>query len=434
MINSKVAPWCTRPLLLGVAALLVACNEGGGNDDDTRIAVAKKTRGSDVRKFSTEQAQSLQGAGAQVAATRCYGLAPRDGSSPSPEPEPHGVTLAISPIHLYVHEVHPRDVAAAEAQGYTRDISLQGYEQLDCQQPIVWVEELPDASAEPINPQALQAAGFVTFGSELSLAHDKLPASGDVVFRTAAEWQAAWAGNQAGGGAAAPLPEVDFGKFMVVGIDRVLGTGCEAAGIAKVEQSAAVLTVHTWFAGPPRGAACIPIVAHTNHFVLLPQSTLPVQFSEYPLQAISPSWSWPMQLQVAAVEDRLGKPGVNSSCTPLGVEFAVRVPEAAFPQRFKVNAVAVAQGGVTRWLQPASASETGIAQRLVTDSHWLNDAAPGTPDSKSEPILRGVARGCTSPQFKLGEPVTVLLSVAAADGQAELVATSSLNVLVAVAN
>ena len=32
MINSKVAPWCTRPLLLGVAALLVACNEGGGND------------------------------------------------------------------------------------------------------------------------------------------------------------------------------------------------------------------------------------------------------------------------------------------------------------------------------------------------------------------------------------------------------------------
>lgn len=433
MINSKVAPWCTRPLLLGVAALLVACNEGGGNDDDTRIAVAKKTRGSDVRKISTEQAQSLQGAGAQVAATRCYGLAPRDGSSPSPEPEPHGVTLAISPIHLYVHEVHPRDVAAAEAQGYTRDISLQGYEQLDCQQPIVWVEELPDASTEPINPQALQAAGFVTLGSGLPLARDKIPESGNAVFRTATEWQAAWAGNQAGGGAAEPLPEVDFGKYMVAGIDRVLGTGCEDAGIAKVEQSATALTVHTWFAGPPRGAVCTAMVSRINRFVLLPQSTLPVQFAEHPLQAISPSWSWPLQLQATVSEDRTVKTGGSTVCTPLVTTFAVRGGEG-FPQQFKVNAVAVAQDGVTRWLQPASASETGIAQRLVTDSHWLNDAAPGTPDSKSEPILRGVARGCTSPQFKLGEPVTVLLSVAAADGQAELVATSSLNALVAVAN
>lgn len=432
MINSKVAPWCIRPLLLGVAALLVACNEGGGNDDDTRIAVAKKTRGSDVRKISMEQAQSLQGAGAQVAATRCYGLAPRDGSSPSPEPEPHGVTLAISPIHLYIHEVHPRDVATAEAQEYTRDISLQGYEQLDCQQPIVWVEELPDAFAEPINPHALQAAGFVTLGNGLPLARDKMPASGNVVFRTAAEWQAAWIGNQAGGGAVEPLPEVDFGKYMVAGIDRIFGAGCEAAGIAKVEQSAAVLTVHTWFAGPPRGAACIPIVAHTNQFVLLPQSSLPVQFISSTVPPSNSILDTQLQLQASLYEDRVGKAGGGSSCTPLAVSFAARAETGAFPAQLKVNAVAVAQNGVTRWLQPASTSETGVAQHTITDSNWLYDVPAGTAGSKSEPVLRGVARGCTSPQFKIDQPVTVLLSVAAADGQAELVANASLDAAAAV--
>ena len=283
------------------------------------------------------------------------------------------------------------------------------------------------ASTEPINPQALQAAGFITLGNGLPLARDKMPASGNVVFRTAAEWQAAWVGNQAGGGAAEPLPEVDFGKYMVAGIYRIFGTGGEDAGIAKVEQSAAVLTVHTWFAGPPRGAASIPFVIHKNHFVLLPQSTLPVQFAEHPLQAISPIWDGQLQLQLQATvyEDRTVKISGSTVCTPLVTTFAV-LGGAGFPQQFKVNAVAVAQDGVTRWLQPASASETGVAQHTITDSNWLYDVPAGTAGSKSEPVLRGVARGCTSSRFKLDQPVVVLLSVAASDGQAELVAGATL--------
>lgn len=74
-----------------------------------------------------------------------------------------------------------------------------------------------------------------------------------------------------------------------------------------------------------------------------------------------------------------------------------------------------------------------MIRRLGIGSPALgSNAAAGTPDSKSEPVLRGVARGCTSPQFKIDQPVTVLLSVAAADGQVELAANASLDAAAAV--
>ena len=282
-----------------------------------------------------------------------------------------------------------------------------------------------DASTDPINPQAVQAAGFATLSTVLPGFQDlQLPAN--LVFRNEAEWQAAWLGRSQPTELRAPAPEVDFNKYMVVGIARE-GGGCDSAGIARVEQSAIALTVHGWFADPPPpGTACTANLVFISHFGLVPRSSLPVQFTEQARSAALPSWHSQLYAQAAPYENRMPQAGSSPACTQLIVPFAVRGSGAGLPQSLKVNAVAVAQDGVTRWLQPASPSETGITQGVITDSNWLQDVAAGTAGIRSEPVLRGVARGCTSSKFKLDQPVTVLLSVAAADGQAELVAQSTL--------
>ena len=282
-----------------------------------------------------------------------------------------------------------------------------------------------DASTEPINPQAVQSAGFATLSTVLPGFQDlQLPAN--LVFRNEAEWQAAWLGRSQPTELRAPAPEVDFNKYMVVGIARE-GGGCDSAGIARVEQSATALTVRSWFADPPPpGTACTANLVFISHFGLVPRSSLPVQFTEQARSAALPSWHAQLYTQAAPYENRMPQAGSSPACTQLIVPFAVRASGAGLPQSLKVNAVAVAQDGVTRWLQPASASETGITQGVITDSNWLQDVASGTAGIRSEPVLRGVARGCTSSKFKLDQPATVLLSVAAADGQAELVAQSTL--------
>lgn len=286
----------------------------------------------------------------------------------------------------------------------------------------------PVASTEPINPLALQAAGFVTLATDLP-GFDDLQLPANLVVRSAAEWQAVWLGRTQPVELRASTPEVDFDKYMVVGIARQGTSGCYDAGIARVEQSASALTVHTWFADPPPpGTACTMEMRAISHFGLVPRSSLPLQFSEQAESVALPVWHTQLHTQAAPYENRM--PQVTSSgspaCTQLIVPFAVRASAAGLPQSLKVNAVALAQDGVTRWLQPASASETGIVQSLITDSNWLNDAAAGTAGIRSEPVLRGVARGCTPSQFRLDQPVRVLLSVAAADGQAELAANATL--------
>lgn len=289
----------------------------------------------------------------------------------------------------------------------------------------------PASSAEPINPQALQAAGFVTLLTTLP-GFDDLQLPAKLVFRSAAEWQAAWLGSRQQGEASIPAPDVDFDKYMVAGLATLASNGCEATGISRVEQSATAITVHSWVSEPPPAdAACTANVSRISQFVLLPKSSLPVQFVEHPLATAFPAWRLQLPVQATVYEDRTAKTGGSTACTPLVTTFAVR-GGAGLPQQFRVNAVAVAQYGVTRWLQPASASETGVAQHTITDSNWLYDVPAGTAGSKSEPVLRGVARGCTSPQFKIDQPVTVLLSVAAADGQVELAANASLDAAAAV--
>lgn len=286
----------------------------------------------------------------------------------------------------------------------------------------------PTASTEPINQQALQAAGFVSLARGLPIAEDKIPASGEMVFRTAAEWQAVWARQRPGTEVDTP-PQVDFGKFMVVGISGDI-VGCRGIGISKAELSASALTVHRWYGSPPPKELniCPHLMYRDDQLVLVPQSSLPVQFVERKWEEANPAWSPQLHLQAEPYENRMPQATSNGSpaCTQLIVPFAVRAAEGSLPQSLKVNAVAVTQDGVTRWLQPASASETGINQGLISDSDWLHDAAAGAAGIRAEPVLRGVARGCTSPQFKLDQPVRVLLSVAAADGQAELAADATL--------
>ena len=267
----------------------------------------------------------------------------------------------------------------------------------------------PVASSEPINPQAVQAAGFATLSTVLP-GFDDLQLPANLVFRSAAEWQVAWLGHSQPTELRAPAPEVDFGKFMIVGTAKAAGGCVGGKGVARVEQSAAAITVHVWDSEPPPPvAACTADYIESVHLALLPKSALPVQFVEHLRAEILPAWHAQLYTQAAPYENRMPQAGSSSpACTQLIVPFAVRGSGAGLPQSLKVNAVAVAQDGVTRWLQPASASETGITQGLISDSSWLQDVASGTAGIRSEPVLRGVARGCTSPQFKLGEPQSTL--------------------------
>ena len=88
------------------------------------------------------------------------------------------------------------------------------------------------ASTEPINQQAVQAAGFVTLSTVLPGFQDlQLPAN--LVFRTAAEWQAAWLGRSQPTELRPPAPEVDFGKFMIVGTAKAAGGCVGGKGVAS---------------------------------------------------------------------------------------------------------------------------------------------------------------------------------------------------------
>lgn len=285
----------------------------------------------------------------------------------------------------------------------------------------------PAVAAESANKQvtgadplydAVQAAGFVTLASEI-MGFDKLKLPANLVFRTTAEWQAAWLGRSQG---TERVPEVDFNKYMVIGVARQGINGCDGVGVARIEQSASALIVHSWLADPPGPSIlCTANYPVNNHFVLVPRSTLPVQFTEQVRSAALPAWGLKLQAKATAYENRTGGVIVNidrpsdpgKSCNPLTVSFDVRAADGNLPQQLKVNAVAVAQYGLTHWLQPVKASDIAIAQSL-------------SPDNQPEPVLRGVVNACTSPQFNLGSPVIVLLSVATADGQMELSADATL--------
>ena len=278
------------------------------------------------------------------------------------------------------------------------------------------------ASVEPINPRALQAAGMVTLRRQLSQITEDMD---QMVIRSAAEWQAIWSGKLAEG---ETVPDVDFDKYMVIGVTAT-GNNCHHIGISDVQPSATALTVHQWHGFPPptlmngRLNICSHLFSRDEHFVLVPQSDLPVQFVDHTWETANPAWLPSLQAQARPYESRMPQIIDNNNptaCTELIVPFAVRATNGELPQQLKVNAVGVAQQGVTHWLQPASASETGVAPHLVTDNDWLQDAAAGATGGKVEPVLRGVARGCTSAKFQIDLPVTVLISVGAADGKAEV--------------
>lgn len=280
-------------------------------------------------------------------------------------------------------------------------------------------DSAPAPSAELINLQALQATGFVSLGWGLPIGIEKLPASGNAVFRTVAEWRAAWSAD-----ASIPIPEIDFSKYMVVGLARSTG-GCDGGlGIQKIESLASALIVHAWLGGPPPppGTACTASLSTAMYFALVPQSPLPVEFVEHTWEQAHPPWSTQLQVQAEPYEEQKPKSGAaggERACTPLVVPFAVRAGDAALPSQLQVKTVSVMQDYVTQWLQPASPSETGVEQRWITESDWLRDASPTVVGSKSEPVLRGVARGCALPAHKIDPRVRVMLSLAGPNGQVE---------------
>lgn len=276
--------------------------------------------------------------------------------------------------------------------------------------------EVPPEVAPPINPEAVKAAGFITL----------VPPSGrgafvereNLVIRNPAEWQALWTKYVAALGWAEPLPEVDFTQFMVLGIVRSGPNGCYGAGIEKVEQSASAVTVNLWFhddTGP--GGACPAVPSDDVHLVLVPQSSLPVQFVERTRPVFQIDWgNGRPALQVVPYLQSF-KPGTgNPACAQLVVPFALRnadyqqIGEQLFPSQLKVNAVGVVQEGKIRWLQPL-AGPTDVTRHWITDSDWLHDTSAGATGSKFERVLRGEARACAPAGLRLDQPVDVIFSL-----------------------
>lgn len=285
-----------------------------------------------------------------------------------------------------------------------------------------------DAPVETINPQALESAGFALLAVGQPKFDPFQPDWGQVELRSAAEWQATWEEmSLSGDGFFNPAkPQADFSKFMVVGVRGWLSQ-CQRLGIHRVESSSNSITVHWWRGNPdPQKYRCEGKFGNSGYhavlFYMMLRSSLPVQFVEHTAESAHPAWVQSLYAQTAPYENRM--PQVNGSgspaCTQLVVPFAVRAINGSLPPSLKVKAVAVWQDGWIRWLQAPSSSETGITQGRITESNWLQDATEGTPDIQSEPVLRGVARGCTSAQFKLDQQAMVSLSLVAADGQTEL--------------
>jgi hypothetical protein len=100
------------------------------------------------------------------------------------------------------------------------------------------------------------------------------------VVRTEAQWQATWAKHQPRS-TADVRPQIDFGRFMVLGVTRGTGSdGCHGLGITQVTERSDDIRVESRQARPTRTMACTMSLVPLTDFVIVPASAKPVTFIE----------------------------------------------------------------------------------------------------------------------------------------------------------
>ncbi|MFC0250805.1 protease complex subunit PrcB family protein [Massilia consociata] len=99
-----------------------------------------------------------------------------------------------------------------------------------------------------------------------------------LVVRDPAAWAALWR-EHAGGDA--PVPKIDFGRQMVIGV--FLGaqpSGCYATGIESVRHADGKLKVRHVDTQPGPGVFCTMAITYPAHLVVVDRSEVPVEFSQ----------------------------------------------------------------------------------------------------------------------------------------------------------
>ena len=119
---------------------------------------------------------------------------------------------------------------------------------------------------------------------------------------------------------------------------------------------------------------------------------------------------------------RVETPGEPFACPSVVAVFAIRAGSPGFPSGVKAERVVLAVDGKAFWSADVEVAETGLDTRLTSPDNWLGNigrvdgkAPPGT---REEPILRGVARGCESPNLPIGRTVDVSIMWAAGEQRA----------------
>jgi hypothetical protein len=108
--------------------------------------------------------------------------------------------------------------------------------------------------------------------------------AGSYQARSAGAWQAIWALQQTFGTPPSPVPLVDFGHDMVVGVSEGLGSsGCDSLSITHVTESDTEVEVDYVRSGlhidPTH--ACAGVVVPLVDFVIIEQSDKPVRFVRF---------------------------------------------------------------------------------------------------------------------------------------------------------
>jgi hypothetical protein len=97
----------------------------------------------------------------------------------------------------------------------------------------------------------------------------------NVVIKDEQAWRTLWLEHAPD----APLPPVDFGTTMVVGVFMGSTNPCYSTSIAGVSRETDEIVVHKLDRHPPVGVMCSMVVTSPAHLVAIERSALPVAFA-----------------------------------------------------------------------------------------------------------------------------------------------------------
>jgi hypothetical protein len=104
--------------------------------------------------------------------------------------------------------------------------------------------------------------------------NSKVEEARNVVIKDAAAWERLWAYHAPN----EPVPAIDFGTTMVVGVFMGPTNPCYSTSVAGVRRGADKITVQKVDRHPPIGVMCAMMVTTPGHLVAIERSDLPVEF------------------------------------------------------------------------------------------------------------------------------------------------------------